>query len=205
MPGLAIGATYGTLRTTTPVLFSLVSGVQWFAIGTTFWGVRTAILNQTGLRNWWHVTRGLPLLPRQDLNPTTKDRVRASTIAGAATGFSLGFLRGPRNVIPGTLMFTLFGWAGQHAYNYLDTRHSENVRTEAERREQKTQIEKLNWLQRFARSSWSPMTELTDEQYEKMLNEKLLGVEVEIALIDEKIDKLRKEQKKAEANQQKPV
>ncbi|KAF2252179.1 hypothetical protein BU26DRAFT_516867 [Trematosphaeria pertusa] len=203
-PGFLVGATYGTLRTQTPVIFSLASGGQWFAIATTFWGVRTAILNQTGLLNWWNLTRGAPLHPRHDLNPSREDRVRASTISGAITGFSLGFLfRGPRNVIPGTIMFTLFGWGGQHAYNYLDKRNSDVIRKEQEMREQGEVKEQLNWLQRVAKSKWSPMSILTDEEYERMMNEKLLAVEAEIALIDEKIEGLRKKQNDMEAQKQK--
>ena len=36
-----------------------------------------------------------------------------------------------------------------------------------------------------------PIRALSDEQYKKMLSEKLLSVDAEIALLDEKIEKLR--------------
>jgi hypothetical protein len=87
------------------------------------------------------------------------------------------------------LMFTLFGYGGQHAYEWFDQRHTRKLRkqqAEAERG-----VEQLNWLQRFAEKPWSPMTVLTDEKYEDLLNEKLLKIEVEIALIDDKIKELR--------------
>lgn len=100
-------------------------------------------------------------------------------------------------------MFTLFGWGGQHAYNYLDKRNSDVIRKEQEMREQGEVKEQLNWLQRVAKSKWSPMSILTDEEYERMMNEKLLAVEAEIALIDEKIEGLRKKQNDMEAQKQK--
>jgi hypothetical protein len=114
-------------------------------------------------------------------------------MAGAFTGFSLGFLfRGPRNVIPGTIMFTLFGWTGQHAYNFLDKRNSQELREKAQLKARGEDKPKENFLQRIAKSKWSPMSVLTDEQYEEMLQERLLQVEAEIAIVDEKIEAVRK-------------
>jgi hypothetical protein len=185
---------YGTVRTQTPVLFSIVSGAQCFAIGMTFWGIRTSVLNHTGLLNWWNTTRGAPLHPRNDLNPTRFDKVRASAIAGGLTGFNLGLLfRGPQNVIPGTIMFTLFGWAGQHGYNYLDARNSSELREQAELRAKGEEKPKENFMHKIAKSKWSPMQILTDDDYENMMQEKLLRVEAQIAVIDDKIDAFKKQ------------
>jgi hypothetical protein len=36
--GLLVGGTAGVLRSTTPTLFALASAVQWFTLGSTFWG-----------------------------------------------------------------------------------------------------------------------------------------------------------------------
>ncbi|KAL5114161.1 hypothetical protein ACEQ8H_007958 [Pleosporales sp. CAS-2024a] len=192
IPGLVTGALYGTLRTQTPTLFALVSGAQCFAIGSTFWATRTAMLNRDGLVNQWNVTRGAPLQPRNDVHPSPSDKVRASTIAGAFTGFSLGFLlRGPRNVIPGTIMFTLFGWGGQTGHHFLDRRNSQQLHERAQLRAVGADTPKETLVQRFAKSKWSPMSVLTDEQYQDMLQEQLLRFEAEIAMIDEKIEGLR--------------
>ncbi|EOA87281.1 hypothetical protein ACJQWK_10139 [Exserohilum turcicum] len=203
IPGTVIGAFYGTLRTQTPILFSLASGAQWFALGTTFWGFRASILNHSGLLNWWNITRGAPIHPRNDLNPSSSDKVRASAIAGGSTGFTLGFLfRGPRNVIPGTLMFSTLGWLGQHGYNYLDDRHSGQLREEAELKARGEEKPKETLMDKIAKSKWSPMQVLTDEDYDKLMQEKLLRVEAEIAVIDDKIEALRKEAAQMEAQRQ---
>jgi hypothetical protein len=37
--GLLVGGIGGTLRSSTPILFALVSGIQWFALGSTFYGM----------------------------------------------------------------------------------------------------------------------------------------------------------------------
>ncbi|KAJ4406829.1 hypothetical protein N0V91_004259 [Didymella pomorum] len=210
IPGTVVGSVSGTLRTQTPILFAIASGIQCFALGSTFWTARTAILSQDGLSNWWKSTRGLPLDVRHDLKPTRSERVQASTVAGAFTGLSLGLLfRGPRNALPGTFMFGLFGYVGQKGYNYLDQKNTEELDEEA--RLLARGEKKKNFMERIAEMKWSPMEVLTDERYEEMLQEKLLKIEVEIALIDDRIkgfrqkaeeDALRKAQEEAQAQAQ---
>lgn len=86
-------------------------------------------------------------------------------------------------------MFTLFGWAGQHGYNYLDAKNSSEIQERA-RGENKP---KENFMHKIAKSKWSPMQVLTDDDYENMMQEKLLRVEAQIAVIDDKIDVLKKQ------------
>lgn len=93
-------------------------------------------------------------------------------------------------------MFTLFGWAGQHGYNFLDARNSAEIRDKIENRGPKA-----NLMQRLAGSKWSPMTPLSDEEYENMLQEKLLQVEAEIAIIDDRIAGYRRKAKEMETQQ----
>lgn len=104
-------------------------------------------------------------------------------------------------MIPGTIMFTLFGFGGQHAYNFLDKRNSAEVARQDVMREEGT-VEG-NWLQKVAKSKWSPMSVLSDEEYKKMLSEKLLGVEASIALVDEKIETWREKQREREKEKKK--
>lgn len=47
-------------------------------------------------------------------------------------------------------------------------------------------------MQRMADSKWIPLRTLSDQEYRGMLEEKLLSVEAEIALIDDKIQELEK-------------
>lgn len=47
-------------------------------------------------------------------------------------------------------------------------------------------------LQRIADSKWIPLKTLSDDEYRGILSEKLLSIEAEIAIIDEKIEELEK-------------
>jgi hypothetical protein len=104
------------------------------------------------------------------------------------TSFLTSHLGGPKNVIPGALIFALFGAAGQAIYNSADARASSLPPQTAEK------DLKNSWLN----SKWSPMKVLTDKEYESMLREKLLNVEAEISLVDERIAALREVERERE-------
>ena len=52
---------------------------------------------------------------------------------------------------------------------------------------------KKNWVERVAEMKWSPMKVLSDEEYEKMLKERLMRVEAEIRVLDERIESINSE------------
>jgi hypothetical protein len=84
-------------------------------------------------------------------------------------------------------MFSLFGAAGQAIYNSANSRKSDLSGGTAE-----DETRKNSWLN----SEWSPMKVLSDKEYEEILREKLLRVNVEIALVDENITALKAEEQK---------
>jgi hypothetical protein len=47
-------------------------------------------------------------------------------------------------------------------------------------------------MQRMAESKWVPLRTLSDQEYREMLSEKLLSIDAEIALLDDKIQELEK-------------
>ncbi|KAH0369414.1 hypothetical protein KCU65_g3282, partial [Aureobasidium melanogenum] len=163
--GFVTGSVAGVIRNSPPLLFGIGSGIQWFGLGTTFWGTRSFIFQA------WDTGKGL----------TKSDKVSASTIAGGVAGSGVGLLtRGPRNVIPGAIMFSLFGFLGQtvsNSYDKTDLPASDEPQ--------------LNFWQRFASLKWMPVTVLKDGEYEDMLREKQLKLEAEIALVDERIAALK--------------
>jgi len=97
---------------------------------------------------------------------------------------------GPRNVIPGAVMFALFGSAGQVVYNTFDARNLAQSEVEAK-------PSNFQWMN----SKWNPMQVLTDKEYDSMLQEKLLWINAKIALIDESIEALRAEEKEMASKQ----
>jgi hypothetical protein len=83
--------------------------------------------------------------------------------------------------VPGVVIFSLLGYCGQSAFNKVDTWQME-----------KTQNPGKPIFQRMAESKWIPLRHLSDEDYRDILSEKLLSIEAEIALLDEKIEELEK-------------
>ena len=153
------------------MLFAVASSLQWFALGSTF------SLARTGISHAWEVKPTSP----------PEDRVKLSAAAGGVTGgFVGGAIRGRGNLIPGTIMFTILGYIGQSLYNRLDERHTQKI----------MQIgldgnETESLWRRVANSKWSPMKVLSDEEYENILQKKLLRVQAEIAVLEDDIEKLK--------------
>ncbi len=85
-------------------------------------------------------------------------------------------------------MFALFGATGQVVYNMADARNSDF--SPSPERDLKD-----SWLN----SKWSPMKVLSDTEYEAMLQEKLLRINAQIALVDESIEALRNQEREMAA------
>lgn len=98
------------------------------------------------------------------------DKVKASSIAGGFSGMMGGLLRGPRNILPGIIVGSIVGAGGQAIGGSFSNPH---------------------WGDKFLASKYSPVTPLTDRDYEKMLEDKLLKIDAEIAIIDDNIKAVR--------------
>lgn len=81
-------------------------------------------------------------------------------------------------------MFSLFGFLGQHTYAKLSAP-----------RDAAKDAKPAFW-RRMSEKSWSPVTVLSNEEYVEMLKEKMLKVDVEVSILDDKIAALRKEQER---------
>lgn len=82
-------------------------------------------------------------------------------------------------------MFALFGAAGQAIYNRSAAQNSTLPQTATDK------SEKFSWMN----SKWSPMKVLSDAEYEALLQERLLRVNAEIAVVDENIEALRAQER----------
>ncbi|RKF71845.1 hypothetical protein GcM1_250251 [Golovinomyces cichoracearum] len=162
--GLFVGAIAGIVRSASPVLFSLASGVQFSILGSTITG------RQILLHSW------------SSNEISTRDKLWISAMAGALGGGTSGaILRGRKNIFPGAVMFALFGVTGQALYNKMEYSRqmsfSENSRNSG-------------WMN----FRWSPLRVISDEEYEFILQNKLMRVRADIALIDEKIETIKTNQ-----------
>ncbi|EJT81065.1 hypothetical protein GGTG_01052 [Gaeumannomyces tritici R3-111a-1] len=155
--GVLVGAAAGVIRARPAGISAILAGVHWFTLGSVYY------CSKEGLVSAWG---GEGVLTR-------RDKVTASAFAGGIAGAASGLLaRGPRNMLPSALAFSLLGAGGQAIANNM-----------AER----APGPKRDWLA----SKWSPLTRLTDEEYEKILEERILKLEVEIALAEDRISHLR--------------
>nr|POF14067.1 hypothetical protein CFP56_03091 [Quercus suber] len=163
--GFLFGGTVDILKNTTPFLFATASSVRCFGLGTSYWAARGTIIRA------WTTT--------DSVDPSMK--VTASAVAGGLSGGMIAAVtRGRSNVIPGVAMWSCFGGMGQWVANVWIGRD----RTES----------KIPFVQRIASSKWSPIQVMTDDDYAKVLNERMLKVEVEISILDDKIAALKTQQ-----------
>ncbi|KAH8178588.1 Beta-ketoacyl synthase [Sarocladium implicatum] len=121
--------------------------------------------------------------PQSSHTPTEK--TVASTLAGATAGALTGLLRGPNRIMPSALMWAATMTGGQIGVNYWSSQAPKQAG------------EDDSWL----RSKWSPLKKLTDKEYIEMMEEKRLKLDVEIALIDDRIADLRLAQAKSDEEQ----
>jgi hypothetical protein len=87
---------------------------------------------------------------------------------------------------------SISGAAGQWSYNMYQKRKeriasSSHIKTES------------SLIDRMLTSPYSPVRKISDEDWEKMIDDKVLKVDVEIALIDDQIAALRQEQREKDA------
>ena len=123
------------------------------------------------------------------------ERVAASALAGVPTGIMSGIANrknlnsrglsvaniheGGARAVPSQIIFwaVVCGGAqwGGNAFMHRDT--------------SPTKVED-SWL----RSAWSPLKRLTDEEYLTKMDDKMLGLEADIAIIDDRIAALREKE-----------
>lgn len=161
--GLLTGAAAGIIRSAPVGLYAATTGIQWFVLSSSFWGSRQIAFNA--------------LAQRVDVSPS-RDNLIATSTAGAFSGATAGLLRGPKNILPGALVFSLLGLGGAALQNKLRSREQSE-----------------SWFRKVVDGKWSPITRITNEDWERILEEKLLRVETEIAVLDNSIEELRKDKK----------
>lgn len=83
-------------------------------------------------------------------------------------------------------MFTIFGASGQYFFNRWKGPKAVNAEP------------KQNFWKRMSERSWTPFRVLSNDEYAEMLREKVLKLDVEIAVLDDKIAGLREQQAREE-------
>ncbi|OJJ51226.1 hypothetical protein ASPZODRAFT_156160 [Penicilliopsis zonata CBS 506.65] len=161
--GLVYGGVAGVIRSPHPVIHSVSCGIHWFACGTAFWWLRSNILKL-----------------HYDDKATEQQRAYTSALSGGIAGGGVTRLMGGR-LVPGVVIFSLLGYLGQKSFYAVDRWQMERAH-----------VPSKPFLQRLADSKWIPLRSLSDDDYKGILREKLLGIEAEIALVDDRIAELQR-------------
>jgi len=162
--GGTFSAFYATFKGRNTVLWTAASGVQCFVLGSTFWFSRSVLRDSA--------SDAYPLSRRNEL--------MYSTLAGSFAGMAGGALRGRHNIIPGAIVFGLMGLGGQASSTAFE-------------RMAESPAESRPLLDRLSNSKWWPLKSVSDADYERELTEKLIGLEAEVAMIDEKLAMLKQD------------
>ncbi|PHH63487.1 hypothetical protein CDD81_5768 [Ophiocordyceps australis] len=125
-------------------------------------------------------TTVLRVVANHESAATPGTKTMASAVAGSVAGAVNGLLRGPRVILPSMVFGGGLGTIGQGIANWMANRP---VKEKSDK----------NWLR------WLHLKKLSDADYLEVLNERLLKVEVEIALLDDKIAALRQLEKRGNA------
>ncbi|KAF5022607.1 hypothetical protein F66182_5353 [Fusarium sp. NRRL 66182] len=105
------------------------------------------------------------------------EKIMASAISGTAAGAVGGLIRGPTNIVPAMVVWTAVGAGGQLIANRVSS-HQPKFKDETE----------TSFLSKI-----SPLKKLSDKEYVDMMSEKMLRMDADIALIDDRIAELKKQ------------
>ncbi|KAK3340890.1 hypothetical protein B0H65DRAFT_274893 [Neurospora tetraspora] len=173
-PALKLGAGVGTLGLLTGAAAGIIrSAPPGLYAATT--GIQWFVLSSSF---WGSRQFALNSLAKGTDTSPSRDNLIATSSAGAFSGATAGLLRGSKNIIPGAVVFSLLGLGGAALQNKLKSREKSE-----------------SWFQKVIDGKWSPITRITNEDWERILEEKLLRVETEIAVLDDSIEELRKNEK----------
>ncbi|KAL2206401.1 hypothetical protein CC79DRAFT_1334696 [Sarocladium strictum] len=169
VPPLKVGAWSGGFGAFTGVAFAIGQDVSLAQAGVMN-GVHWFTLGST----FWFTRSTLLRMRGSEGAHTSTEKTVASTFAGATAGALTGLLRGPNRIMPSALMWAATMTGGQLLANQWSSRPTSNGESDS-------------WLS----SKWSPLKKLSDKEYIDMMEEKMLKLDVEIALIDDRIAELR--------------
>jgi hypothetical protein len=119
-----------------------------------------------------------PALSRAWLEVLSVSPAKQCYILPRNTCLAHSFPGGPRNIIPGILFFSALGGGVTFLSQQIQSRE----------RKEKTSI---------LSSKWSPLRPISDQEYVEILEQKILKIDAEIAIIDDNIALLKGAQQTA--------
>lgn len=165
--GSSIGSSYATLKGHPVGLWTAVSGIQCFVIGSTFW------FSHGIARTWLESGHRREAL-------SFKEELACSTVSGSVAGVAGGLLRGRANVIPGAIMCGIIGAVGQTGVSTF-TASAERTR------------DRRSMLDRLSDSKWWPLKKISDAEYKQHLLQQIDTLNAELSAVDDQISALKQQ------------
>ncbi|KAF7722307.1 hypothetical protein EC973_003458 [Apophysomyces ossiformis] len=181
----AAGATTGTvlavLKAAPVRQYAVSTGLNCGIFGGTFLMIRETFLTYQRSKN--------PLYGLKDSQTREIDDLISSTMAGITTGGLLSALyRGPRGVLPGAIMFGSITAGAQILYSAGNRwRQDKILRLEQQRDDE----DHTSFFDYIRVPSWSPIRPISNEEYERLLDERLQILEAEVKALEKEFNTKR--------------
>ncbi|KAG1553393.1 hypothetical protein G6F49_002796 [Rhizopus delemar] len=174
--GATTGATMAVLRNAPVKQYCISTGLSCGVFGATFFLVRETFISYQRQKN---AQFGLKDSQTKDL-----DALISSAMAGATTGGLLSAaFRGPKAAVSGTVMFGAICTGLQIIYTA-----GNNWRQEAIINQDKTEHKaSTSFLKQFHLPTWFPIHQISEEEYNDLLDTRLKTLEAELAELEQKL------------------
>ncbi|KAI8370688.1 uncharacterized protein BYT42DRAFT_583356 [Radiomyces spectabilis] len=186
--GAVTGATVAVLKNAPVQQYTIATGINCGIFGATFFTVRETFLTYQRSKN--------PHFGLKDSQTRDIDDLISSTMAGVTTGGLLSAVaRGPRGVIPGSIMFGMICAGLQVTYTAGNRWRQNKILTSGhlDGPVDKPVKEKKSLWDYIPIPKWSPIRPISSEEYNELLDTKLKSLEEEIRTIEKEIrDKQKK-------------
>ncbi|KAI9018581.1 hypothetical protein CLU79DRAFT_295209 [Phycomyces nitens] len=173
--GATVGATMAVLTNSPVRKFTILTGLNCGIVGATFFAVRETFLKYQRSKN--------PLYGLKDSQTRDIDELVSSTMAGVTTGGLLSAIyRGHRAVIPGSVIFGAFFAGTQIIYSAANRWRQDKILEQ-----ESGNAETKNIWEYIKMPSWSPVRQLSSEEYNEILDNQLKVLEEEMRVIEKEL------------------
>ncbi|ORX55028.1 hypothetical protein DM01DRAFT_1335320 [Hesseltinella vesiculosa] len=184
--GATTGATLAILRNGPVKSYALATGVNCGIFGATFFIIRETFINYQRQQN--------PHYGLKDSQTRDIDALMSSTMAGITTGGLLSAVyRGPKGVVPGSVVFGLVCAGGQVVVSAANRWRQDTIVKERLMDltpDQPIPTKKI-W-DYIEIPSWSPVRKISDDEYEQLLDDRLKELEQQVKQIEKEMAKTSK-------------
>ncbi|CAO3688547.1 unnamed protein product [Rhizopus microsporus] len=180
--GATSGATIAVLKNAPVKQYAISTGMSCGVFATTFFLVRETFITYQRQKNSQF---GLKNSQTKDV-----DALISSTMAGATTGGLLSAVfRGPKTAPSGAIMFGAICSGLQMIYTAGNNWRQEMI-IKQQNSPEETQIS--TFFRQFHLPSWFPIHQISEQEYNELLDTKLHTLEAELADLEKKLSNTKK-------------